>query len=348
MSIQPYSFAPEVAWLNVNQACNLRCRWCYAKDTQYSVQKEMTLGMAKDLVDLSFELGVKEFVLIGGEPTLWPHLFQLLTYLKERDATVSIITNAVRFSDDEYWKQYVDNPATSLGISVKAADKTTFEQATCSKMFAKSMIGVERAIKFHNCGVSAVHNNLIGADGTIEIAEQCKKMGATSFQLVLCTPTIEEDGVSTEYVIPPEKIWDELSYMANAIEKLYGAEYVNYDTQAPLCLFPKEFVEEKLLNGNLQTVCHVYSRSGINFDVEGNVIFCNTIAEIVARREVDYTDTKSLIAFMNSDEKRDEYRQVLRYPSQKCDSCVWKDDCRGGCLVNWLVYNPDEICNPVR
>ncbi len=169
-----FRFNPFIAWLNVNQACNLRCKWCYAEHTGYSPEQEMSLGMAKQLVELSLEVGVKEFVLIGGEPTLWPHLFELLTFIKKYGTPVSIITNAVRFSDDGFWERYQDNPANSVGISVKAANREKFNYATSSKLYNESLLGIERAIDFHNCGVSAVHNSLLGANGTLEIANAAR------------------------------------------------------------------------------------------------------------------------------------------------------------------------------
>jgi hypothetical protein len=303
-----FRFNPFVVWLNVNQACNLRCKWCYAEHTGYSPKQEMPLEMAKHLVELSLEIGVREFVLIGGEPTLWPHLFELLTFIKKCDTPVSVITNAIRFSDDDFWKQYQNNPADSVGISVKAADRECFYHVTNSVLYDESMIGIKRAINFYNCGVSAVHNSLLGVNGTFEIARQCKRLGATSFQLVLCTPMFCGEAISTDFVIPPVNIWEDLSFLSQNIERLYGAENVNYDTQMPLCLFPKEFVARKLSSGKLRSQCHVFSRSGVNFDFRGNVLFCNTIAEIVARYGVDFTDARSLINFMSSEQKCDEYR----------------------------------------
>lgn len=340
-------FNPFVAWLNVNEACNLRCKWCYAQDTDYMPQREMTLETAKFLVDLSIEMGIDEFVLIGGEPTLWPHLFEILAYIKQHNALVSIITNGVRFSNDEFWKHYIDNPASSLGISVKAASAHNFRIAACSPLYDESLLGIKRAINFHNCGVSAVHNNLLGVEGTLEIAQKCHQMGARRFQLVLCTPAFVGDSVSTEFTIPPTRVWNDIHIISDEIERLYGPENVNYDLQAPLCLFPKEFVAKKLANNKMQTFCHVYSRSGVNFDIDGNIIFCNTIPEIIAERGKDYTDVKSLKKYMNSMEKQSEYLQILRYPSQECLRCIWKENCRGGCIMHWFAYNPHDICHAV-
>ena len=79
-----YRCNPIVAWLNVNQQCNMRCKWCYAEHTHYPSEREMSYTLAKEIVNICLELGVSEFVLIGGEPTLWSHLFDIIQYIKER------------------------------------------------------------------------------------------------------------------------------------------------------------------------------------------------------------------------------------------------------------------------
>ena len=343
-----YEFDPFVAWLNVNQACNMRCKWCYAEGTHYNAKNEMTLELAIELVDTSISLGVKEFVLIGGEPTLWYGFFKLIEYIKSKSLKVSVITNGLRFSDDSFFNQYKLNPATSIGLSIKSASEKIFQLATGVDLYKKSMLGIQRAIGFHHCGVSAVHNKTVGVDGLIEIAKKCKEFGATSFQLVLCTPSFTENGtVCTDYSIQPELAWTDLKVISLELEELYGKN-VNYDTQLPLCLFPKDFVKDKLQSHRIQTQCHIFSRSGINFDVNGNVILCNTISEIVAKRNVDYFDASSLRFFLNSTNCRSQYRQLSRFPSKACDDCIWNRDCRGGCLMNWFIYNPDNICHAIK
>lgn len=87
--------------------------------------------------------------------------------------------------------------------------------------------------------------------------------------------------------------------------------------------------------------------AGINFDTYGNVIVCNTIPEIIATKGIDFTDAKSLERYLNDEECRLKYRDLSRYPSIVCDDCIWKDDCRGGCLMNWLIYEPETICHAI-
>ena len=41
----------------------------------------MDVFVAKRLTDISVEIGVKNIKLIGGEPTIYPHFFEILEYL---------------------------------------------------------------------------------------------------------------------------------------------------------------------------------------------------------------------------------------------------------------------------
>lgn len=67
-------------WLTVNRRCNLRCGWCYARDTDYK-SKDMSLDLAEKLINFFKELAVTQTVVLGGEPTVYPHLLQVLRML---------------------------------------------------------------------------------------------------------------------------------------------------------------------------------------------------------------------------------------------------------------------------
>ena len=59
-------------WITVNRSCNLRCKWCYAKSSEYDLDNSMDFTLFKKLVDIATDLKVKNFLLIGGEPTIHP------------------------------------------------------------------------------------------------------------------------------------------------------------------------------------------------------------------------------------------------------------------------------------
>jgi len=52
-------------WLTVNRFCNFRCSWCYAKETQFRPEDDMSFDLACELVNLMTSLGVRNTILIG-------------------------------------------------------------------------------------------------------------------------------------------------------------------------------------------------------------------------------------------------------------------------------------------
>lgn len=62
---------------------NLRCDWCYALK-QLAKHQSMDLQYAKELADYLKSKGVRTITLIGGEPTLYSQLFELILMLSLR------------------------------------------------------------------------------------------------------------------------------------------------------------------------------------------------------------------------------------------------------------------------
>ena len=83
-----------VQWHLLNR-CNLRCRHCYQDD--YS-NLEPDLDSARDfalefLEDFGSLYGRIEFNLTGGEPLLYPHLYELATLISSRGGRWNLLTN---------------------------------------------------------------------------------------------------------------------------------------------------------------------------------------------------------------------------------------------------------------
>ncbi len=338
---------PTSAWLNVNRQCNYRCRWCYVAGTGYRVGDCMSSELARRLVDISWALGVKHINLIGGEPTLWPALFEINDYIKSLGLSSGIITNAHRFSDDDFMRKYNNHSNDRLSVSVKAGDEKTFNESTGVNCFSDSLVGIRRAIQHFHAHVTTVYNSFVGLDGLRRIAETCYDLGAPDLVVNMCSPTLDRDGVDDSCCGTIEEIVESTIAMTDLLQQVY-AERWELDVQLPLCLFPRSFIETMLGRNKIQTVCQVFSRSGLNFDYRGNVIVCNELySSTVAEIEKDFNDASSLNTFLNSAETKEKYSRLLRYPSNECTGCRWNTVCHGGCLMNWLVYNP-SICHAIK
>ena len=335
-----------MSWLTVNRNCNFRCQWCYGEDTHYDPRDTMSLKTAKELVEIGMAAGVKHFNIIGGEPTMWPGLFEINRFCKGLGVTTGLITNAAKFGDDKYWERYQESPCDRISISVKSVAREQFKDVTKSKIYDKTMKGIGRAINFHKTGVTAVHNSLVGLDGLRQIAVTCRELGASSIIVNMCSPVITEDGVDQGFSIEQKQLVEDVMKIHPFLEDLYDGK-AEIDIQLPLCLFPTSFIDEALAKGQLATVCHVFSRSGINHDINGDVMICNQLFNgVIAEKGADYHDGESLLSHLNQDSMIKDYKRLLRYPSKVCSGCRLKNDCRGGCLVNWMILDP-SICHAI-
>jgi uncharacterized Fe-S cluster-containing radical SAM superfamily protein len=85
-----------ILWLG--QTCNLRCHFCYflnrIEDEQHAEHAFMSLGKAKEICRTLVDFyGNNSIDIQGGEPTLWPHIYDLVTYCTEIGLAPTIISN---------------------------------------------------------------------------------------------------------------------------------------------------------------------------------------------------------------------------------------------------------------
>ena len=347
MNIHDFTAEPKGAWLTLNRRCNFRCKWCYARDTEYNNDSNMSLELAKKLALIIKEIGIKNVMLVGGEPTMWESLCEFNKYAKEIGLSTTLITNAFLFGNDEYWENYKKNSCDYCVISIKGVhDKQLCEVAGISNIeMAKK--GMERAVQHHKiAGAETVCSTLTRREDLVDIAKYAKEIGASSFLVSMCNVTIEDEIATDEYVIGTDESLNVIRDVYEELNRLYG-EKLEIHTTLPYCVWPKEFIEMLIEKKQLCSACNVHSRSGIVFDYNGDVLFCNSIFNtIVAEYKKDFEDSFSLLSHLNSNELKAEYAEILRFPAECCSDCSQNVSCRGGCIANWMLLNP-EICKPI-
>jgi MoaA/NifB/PqqE/SkfB family radical SAM enzyme len=84
--------------IETNRTCNIKCRSCYNLNNTFvkdyaQIKSEIDKGLEKrNIISLS---------LIGGEPTLHPNLLEIIRYVKSKNVQCQLLTNGIRFLDDE-------------------------------------------------------------------------------------------------------------------------------------------------------------------------------------------------------------------------------------------------------
>ena len=104
----------SLAYIQVCRICNQECRFC----SNPSLDKTISLKKAKSLVDNYIRQGYEGVILSGGEPTMYPYLVKLISYIAAKGLPMRIITNGQKTANFEYIKSLTDAGLKHMGLSI--------------------------------------------------------------------------------------------------------------------------------------------------------------------------------------------------------------------------------------
>ncbi len=115
--------------LNLNNACNLKCEYCFTNSPIGDHAKEtLDLEMVASIADQADELGIFEFDLQGGELLLRPELlFKVLEAIQPERFYLYLTTNGF-FLDKEMAKRLADAKVGRVSVSVDSFDEQTHDK----------------------------------------------------------------------------------------------------------------------------------------------------------------------------------------------------------------------------
>lgn len=86
-----FSFA-DIAYIELTRSCNLRCRHCLNSSGK-AMKNQLNFGEFEDLILKFSESGIQEIRLTGGEPLVFPKIFDLIKLCTKLGIYTSIGTN---------------------------------------------------------------------------------------------------------------------------------------------------------------------------------------------------------------------------------------------------------------
>ena len=118
-----------------------------------------------------------------------------------------------------------------------------------------------------------------------------------------------------------------------------------FEMNMPLCIWNKDFLNNLKEKDQVTSVCHLLKKQGIIFDVNGNLVMCNGLFDFpIGKFDTDFSDTDSLLEFLNEEKIQNYYDKIACYPSDECQNCIMYKECGGGCPLKWTIYKPDSLC----
>jgi radical SAM protein with 4Fe4S-binding SPASM domain len=79
--------------------CNFNCPYCYVpKEDSFS--EELTLEEIRDVITQAQAMGAQKIIILGGEPTIYPHLKTLIEFARSKGLQVEIFTNGTGLDEE--------------------------------------------------------------------------------------------------------------------------------------------------------------------------------------------------------------------------------------------------------
>ncbi|EIV92259.1 radical SAM protein [Frankia sp. QA3] len=115
-------------WLDLTRACTLNCKHCYNHSGPAGDHGTMSLDDWLTVIDAAAALGVRTVQFIGGEPTLYPALPDLVDRALGLDLDVEVFTNLV-YVTTRTWKIF-GQPGVRIATSYYSSVPAEHEQVT--------------------------------------------------------------------------------------------------------------------------------------------------------------------------------------------------------------------------
>lgn len=181
--------APLTVELQVNEACNLRCRHCFQRE--YRAQSCLPIDLALRIVHALADAQVFELSVIGGEPLLYSGLRELLGRCSELGIATTVVTNATMV-DSQSAAMFRCN-RTHVNVSVDGIG-STHDQIRGVGTFVR----VDKAVRLLRCvgvPVSLLCTlNLLNADRYEDVIGYAHELGVSaSFNLFKPTKSEHSD-----------------------------------------------------------------------------------------------------------------------------------------------------------
>ncbi|HTG00018.1 MAG TPA: radical SAM protein [Nitrospirota bacterium] len=78
--------------IEFNSICNFRCVYCYAAENGQR-PNELSVDEFRDVIRQAKDLGARKIIVLGGEPMLYPHILDMLRFIRSLDMEVELFTN---------------------------------------------------------------------------------------------------------------------------------------------------------------------------------------------------------------------------------------------------------------
>ena len=334
----------EQCTITLTRKCNLRCNFCYAKNTEYLEESTIKFENLKRIIDFCNEACVRYIVFTGGEPTLYSGLFDILKYIKRQENKMipTIATNGILLENKEFCESLINNGIEYIDISLKGKNG----KECCKTAGFDCFLQQEKAIRNlstlpieFTCSVVLTNENI---ESLCDIVKNARANGAKQFSFTFMIDNIKSEFCEESYLKwhNPFPLIDSFMSQIKILNSITEEWWIEYSF--PMCIYPPD--QLKILEGKMAHPCQVHTETGITFDTDMNLIPCNMYFENrIGRLDTDFSSYAEFLDFIQNSIYRTTIDQLKQLPSTVCKSCKFLKLCYGGCPVTWKNYSFDVL-----
>lgn len=191
--------------LNFNNACNLKCTYCFTNAPKNDHIREMLpIDMVASIADQADELGIFEFDLQGGELLMRPNkLFEVLAAIKPERFYLYLTTNGY-YLDEAIAKRLAEAKVSRVSVSIDSFDEATHDKIRGRKDSWRRAMEALKHVK--NAGLDPYLNITVGHYNAF--SEDIE---------MLCQYSEDQEYTTLLNVAVPSGMWLKLEKMAEVI-----------------------------------------------------------------------------------------------------------------------------------
>ncbi|MBL0713825.1 MAG: radical SAM protein [Desulfosarcina sp.] len=78
--------------IEFSRRCNYKCPYCYVP-REVDLAGEMTRAEIRDVLRQARQLGARKIIILGGEPTIYPHILEMIDFICDQGMGAEMFTN---------------------------------------------------------------------------------------------------------------------------------------------------------------------------------------------------------------------------------------------------------------
>ncbi len=319
--------------INLGHACNNRCVFCMQGHSSKDQRRWLSLErLKKELDHYADEIGLKSLGLLGGEPTLYPHLFEGLDYARAKGFDdITINTNGYRLAKAEFCDEAVRHGINRYCLSVHSHLEDIEDELSGRKgsmNTKKDAIDNLLSLQREGKGVRSISINAVLTSLNLptlpEFVEYWAGKGIRDIRFNFVRP----EGRAADHKELVPRFTQAMPLLLKAVALNERKWKINLSFgEIPYCIYPQRFFANRVFRGRYIGEYRDRRTHVSSFNNPGN----DGLSDEDGRQRFVWQDLKV---------------DVLKQLTPACRRCRWIDVC-GGVWKNYIALYGDEEFSPL-